>query len=65
MKPGQADWASSGVRTWMPSFLIWYQRLRSETPRILAARACTPWVCGSASRIAPLPLLERLVERAR
>src|SRR5229473_3488984 len=27
MKPGQAGGASSGVRTWMPSFLIRYQRL--------------------------------------
>src|SRR6185503_7684876 len=42
---------SSGVRTWMPSFLIRYQRLRSEMPSTLAARACTPWVCESASRI--------------
>ena len=42
---------SDGVRTWMPSFFTRYQRLRSEMPSSLAARACTPLACRSASRI--------------
>src|SRR5262249_10439184 len=42
---------SSGVLTWILSFLTRYQRLRSEMPSSFAARAWTPLTFWSASRI--------------